>query len=268
MPEIEIRFYEELNDFLPAARKKQTYLLSYPGKRTVKDLIQSQGVPHTEIDLILVNGEPVGFDYHVNHLDRISVYPVFESLDITGVSPLRGRPLRKVRFILDVHLGKLARYLRLLGFDSVYETGYKDGEIAMRAFLDKRIVLTRDIGLLKRSEVRRGYWIRNQIPKKQVTEVVQRFDLYDTINPFTCCMDCNGPIIRIEADRVRNQLKPDTLKYYNEFYQCRRCGKVYWEGSHFHRMLDMLWEFRNGSTDCEDADGSVFIRNPRDKSTP
>lgn len=245
MPEVEIRFYEELNDFLPAARRKQPYRINYPGKRTVKDLIQSQGVPHTEVDLILVNSEPVGFDHHLQHLDRISVFPVFESLDISGVSPLRGRPLRRVRFILDVHLGKLARYLRLLGFDSLYETGYGDEEIALRAALDRRIVLTRDIGLLKRSDVQRGYWIRSQIPRMQLAEVVRRFDLYDSINPFTCCMSCNGPIEKAAPEAVRLQLKTDTLRFYTEFFRCRRCGKVYWEGSHFHRMLDLLWDCRN-----------------------
>jgi len=120
-----IRFYEELNDFLPLERRKVDFSHEFQRRASIKDLIEALGVPHTEVDLILVNGASVDFSYIVRDGDRISVYPMFEAFDIQTVSRVRPQPLRVIRFVLDVHLGKLARYLRLLGFDTLYRNDYK-----------------------------------------------------------------------------------------------------------------------------------------------
>lgn len=213
---------------------------------TVKDVIESLGVPHTEIDLILVNGESVSFRYKPCIDDRVSVYPVFESLDISQVTRLRPEPLRVSRFILDVHLGKLAKYLRMLGFDTLYRNDYEDNEIIDISARDKRIILTRDLGILKNSRVTHGYWIRSQQPGEQAAEVIRRFDLSKSIKPLNRCIECNGKIREVEKAEIIEQLKPKTIKYFDEFYRCTNCGKVYWEGSHFSKMQGKIEIFKNG----------------------
>jgi uncharacterized protein with PIN domain len=233
---VTLRFYEELNDFLPAARKKNPYLVHFTGRQTVKDIIESEGVPHTEVDLILVNSRSVGFGYIISDKDIISVYPEFELLDISPILRLRPKPLRESRFILDVHLGRLAGFLRVLGFDTLYRNDFTDDEIAATAASEKRIVLTRDIGILKRNAVTRGYWIRSVRPADQASEVVRKFDLQRAIRPFFRCMICNGIIEKVEKSAVEKDLLPGTKKYFNRFYRCSECSKIYWEGSHFKKL--------------------------------
>lgn len=244
MDELKIRFYEELNDFLPASKRKKSYNVPDYGKRSVKDLVESQGVPHTEVDLILVNGNSVGFDHLVSGGDRISVYPVFEKFDISEVTKLRDRPLRDLRFILDVHLGKLAKYLRMLGFDTHYNNRYADEEIALQAYIENRILLTRDIGLLKRRDVSRGYWLRNQQPKMQLEEILLHFDLFSDIRPLSRCMTCNGMIQPVSKEDVYDRLLRDTREHFDQFYQCKNCGKIYWKGSHFTKMMEFVKEMK------------------------
>lgn len=237
---IRIRFYEELNDFLSRERKKKTFLHTCAGNPTIKDIIESLGVPHVEVDLILAGGRPVGFDFKPADQDLISVYPVFESLDISSVTLLRPRPLRVIRLILDVHLGKLARYMRLLGFDTMYQTYLEDDQIVSIASRENRIVLTRDIQLLKNSQVTHGYWVRSQKPMEQLREVIQRLDLSKKIRPFHRCMECNGIIKHVDKTEIINFLKPKTRIHYEDFYQCEQCHRVYWNGSHYQRMVSML----------------------------
>ncbi|HDJ33906.1 MAG TPA: twitching motility protein PilT [Bacteroidetes bacterium] len=234
------RFYEELNDFLPAMRKKKAFTHSFTGTPSVKDAIESLGVPHTEVDLILVNGRPVDFSSLLTGGEYISVYPCFESLDISGVTGLHDRGLRISRFILDVHLGKLARYLRLFGFDTVYEKDYDDREIARRSVEEKRILLTRDVGLLKHKDLTHGYWLRSQQPMTQLQEVLDHFDLYSQAKPFSRCMACNGIISPVSRQEVEEQIPPLTGKYVQAYSRCTRCGKIYWEGSHYERMRDTV----------------------------
>jgi uncharacterized protein with PIN domain len=248
MGSVNIRFYAELNDFLPDSKKNKSYGIEDFGKRTVKDLIQSQGVPHAEVDLILINGEPANFNKHVKPNDYISVYPVFESFDISSTNQLRKNPLRQLRFMLDVHLGKLAKYLRMLGFNSLYFNDFDDEEIVLTALLDNRIILTRDIGLLKRSDVEKGYWIRSTFPKPQLAEVLKRFDLFQNIEPFRICMHCNGIIKPINKKEVEHRLQADTLRYYTKFYTCSNCNKIYWKGSHHNRMMRFVKEIQSNYT--------------------
>ena len=245
MAEAEIRFYEELNDFLPGERKKRSYILPVHPGQSIKDLIESENVPHPEVDLILVNGESVDFTYIVRDKDRISVYPVFETLDISGATRLRPCPLREPSFILDVHLGKLARYLRIAGFDSLYSNSYKDEEITDIAARESRIILTRDRGLLKRSIVERGCWIRSQNPYKQLKEVISRFSLGSMIRPLTICPVCNGRIYPVEKSRIADRLPPKTALYFNEFSKCSMCGRIFWKGSHFRGIEPLLETIRS-----------------------
>jgi uncharacterized protein len=205
----------------------------------VKDLIEAMGVPHTEVDLILVDGRPVDFAYRLKDSDRISVYPVFEALDIAPVSRLRPRPLRQTRFAADVHLGRLARYLRLLGFDTLYRTHWSDAELAEAAVSERRILLTRDRGLLKRSAVDHGYLVRSNEPHAQLGEVLERFDLRSALRPFSRCMACNGEVRPVPKDEIAGRLPPRTARYYDEFWRCERCGRLYWKGGHY-RSLEAL----------------------------
>jgi len=237
------RFYEELNDFLPFEKKKVAFVHSFIGTPSVKDLIEAIGVPHVEIDLILVNGKAVDFNYIIQNDDLVSVYPAFETLEISKLSHLREKPLRETRFILDVHLGKLAKYLRMLGFDTTYQNDYDDKEIIRISLAEHRIILTRDIGLLKVKTVTHGYFIRDQKPKKQLTEVLEHFDLYLATNPFSRCVKCNGNLERVEKEEIIQQLEPLTQKYFNKFFRCANCQSIFWEGSHFEhikRFIDSI----------------------------
>ncbi|HLN53538.1 MAG TPA: Mut7-C RNAse domain-containing protein [Lentimicrobium sp.] len=241
MPKIAtFRFYEELNDFLPIKKRKVAFEHSFTGKPTVKDLIEALGVPHAEVDLILVNGDSVTFSYILKDKDFVSVYPVFESVDISVITRLREKPLREPAFILDVHLGRLARYLRMLGFDASYRNDYDDNEIIAASLKEHRIILTRDIGLLKVGAVTHGYYVRTQIPKEQVKEVIKRFDLVYSIRPFNRCINCNQALEKVTRDEVTDQLQPLTILYFNKFFRCTGCGKVFWEGSHFERMKTFI----------------------------
>lgn len=171
------RFYEELNDFLPEGQRKKTFSYEFIGTPFIKDTIEAIGVPHTEIDLILVNGESVGFNYQMQGGEHVSVYPVFELLDITPIVRLRSRPLRKTKFVADVNLGKLAQKLRLLGFDTLFRNDFTDHDIVKLSLQEKRIILTRDKGILQHSAITHGYWIRNNDPKEQLREVVEHLQL-------------------------------------------------------------------------------------------
>lgn len=237
---ITIRFYEELNDFLHYSKRKKAFDFVLTGKRTIKDIIESLGVPHTEVDLILVNREPVSFNYHPGKDDFISVYPVFEAIDISSINLLRPKALRVPKFVLDVHLGTLARYLRLFGFDTIYRNDLEDDEIIDISLSGQRIILTRDLFILKNGKVTHGYFVRETNPTKQLQEIIRRFDLKDQVNPFHRCLECNGIIIKVEKNKIEKDLKTNTRKAFQEFYQCCSCLKVYWKGSHYERMLERI----------------------------
>ncbi len=234
------RFYEELNDFLPPERRKLAFEHEFHRRASVKDLIESFGVPHTEVELILVDGESVGFDYLVRDGDRISVYPMFESFDIAPLLKVRPEPLRVLRFVLDTHLGTLARYLRLCGFDTLYRNDYEDAELARISADERRILLTRDRDVLKRKIVTHGYFVRNDHPPRQLAEVFARFDLYAASTPFKRCVRCNGLLEEVEKARILDRLEPLTRRYYQEFRICTGCGHLYWQGSHYRHFQRLL----------------------------
>jgi uncharacterized protein with PIN domain len=225
MKKVYFRFYEELNDFFPEEKRKIRFTHNYIDRASVKDVIESFGVPHTEVDLILLNGKSVGFDYIISDGDDISVYPVFESLDITNVQHLRPNPLRNPKFIADVHLGKLARYLRMMGFDVLYKNDFDDDEIVNLSLLERRAILTKDRGILKRSEVTHGYWVRTTKVKEQVIEVTKRFDLKNIIKEFSRCIECNTLLIKTDKDKILRELPPRVAQSQEEFYRCPVCNK-------------------------------------------
>jgi len=237
---VSIRFYEELNDFIPKKYRKKDIERQLNTRTRVRDLVESFGVPHTEVDLVLVNGESVGLEHTLSTGDRLSVYPMFETFNIHSLTKIRDHQLRIVRFILDVHLGKLARLLRRLGFDTLYSNEYTDPEIIETAQREQRIILTRDIGILKNKKVTRGYFVRSQVPRKQVKEVIRRFDLSGQVNPLSRCIECNGTIAPVEKKEVLHLLEPRTRKFYKDFYRCTGCRRIYWEGSHYQKMMAQI----------------------------
>ena len=234
------RFYAELNDFLHEDRRKRELEYNFSGNPSVKDAIEAIGIPHTEVDLILVNTQSKNFDYHIKNGDRISVYPVFESMDVSSVTQEREKPLRNLRFIADVNLGQLAKYMRMFGFDTLYENSYQDKDIINMANTENRVILTKDKGILKNGIVTRGYYVRNSRAKKQIEEVIRRFDLFLSINPFARCMRCNGLIKKVPKETIMDKLQPKTKLYYNDFYQCTSCGQIYWLGSHYEKMKKFM----------------------------
>jgi len=212
----------------------------FKGNQTVKHLIESLGIPHTEVDLILANGSSVDFKYNPAEGDVISVYPVFESFDISPLIRLRPCPLRESKFVLDGHLGRLAVYLRMLGFDSLYRNDFSDEELALISLNENRILLSRDRGLLIRSLVTHGYLIITRDPRQQLLAVVRRFDLTSSFKQFSRCIVCNGKLESTSKEAVINYLEPRTLKYFEEFKRCAECEKVYWKGSHYERMIEFI----------------------------
>lgn len=242
------RFYEELNDFLPPEKKKRDIDFLFTIAPSVKDAIESMGIPHTEIDLIIANGESVDFDYKISDDDIISVYPVFESLDISPLKHLISPPLREVKFVSDVHLGKLSRYLRLCGFDVFYENNLDDREIIEISVSDRRAILTRDREMLKNNLVTHGYWLRNTDSLFQLSEIYERFDLYRKTAPLSRCTRCNcSPLLRENVDCVRpllisHGIKPESIEYYDEYLVCPDCKQIYWKGSHIQRFMTLLRE--------------------------
>jgi len=234
------RFYEELNDFLPEPRRKRDFAVEIDRARSVKDAIESVGVPHPEVDLILVDGKSVGFDHLLRGGERVTVYPMFEGLDISPLVRLRPRPLRDPRFVADGHLGKLARHLRMAGFDTLWDNRWDDDQIVGIAAVQKRTILTRDKGMLRRSDVERGYFIRNVESEAQLREVVAALQLEALVRPFTRCRECNVLLEDVARETVLDRIPPQVRSLYERFKRCPGCERVYWEGSHFARMKGVI----------------------------
>lgn len=234
------RFYGNLNDFLPEERRHREFARRLKERGSIKDTIEGLGVPHPEVNLILVNGMSVGFDYLVAVGDRISVYPQFEALDIAGVSQVQPPPLPTPRFVLDVHLGKLAAYLRILGFDTLYRNDYDDDELAAISSAEDRILLTQDRGLLKRGIVTYGYVVRSPYPEEQIVEILNRYHLQDLIAPLQRCPRCNGLLKPVAKADVINQVPYYTGLTYDEFAQCQQCRQIYWKGAHYKRIQALI----------------------------
>jgi uncharacterized protein with PIN domain len=234
------RFYEELNDFLPPDRRQREFTCRYARAATTKHMIEALGVPHTEVELILVNGESSGFERLLQDGDRVAVYPRFEAMDISPLLRVREYPLRSTRFVADAHLGGLAHMLRMLGFDTLYDNHFHDDDMVEIVEKEGRILLSRDRELLKRRSVTHGCYLHAQKPEAQLREIVERLDLARSAKPFTRCLHCNALLHPVEKTRVLDRLPPRVREHYEHFSICDMCGRVYWEGSHWRNMRRML----------------------------
>lgn len=233
---IDIRVYAELNDFLRPDERYTVLRRPFRAHQTVKDVLEAVGVPHTEVDLVLVDGHPVDFAHRPETGARITAYPVFETLDIGPVTRVRPHPLREPRFVADINLGGLAKLMRLMGLDVHCPWSSDDATLAGISAAEHRILLTRDRGLLKRRTVTHGVYIRADRPIDQIVELVRRLDLADRLAPFTRCLRCGGLVDMVAKTEVADRLEPLTHRYYDDFRRCRDCGQIYWSGSHRTRL--------------------------------
>ena len=225
------RFHSELACFVPRERRGTAFEYGIARAATLKQAIESLGVPHTEVGVVNVNGRPATLARAVRDGDAVEVFP-----HAPGAAPFEA-PLA---FIADAHLGGLARMLRMLGFDTVYDNGLDDPEIVARSGPERRVVLTRDRELLKRRDVMRGAFVHALKPEAQLREMATRYALARHMRPFSLCLHCNLPLVPADAARVV-ECAPERIRaHYSIFSQCLGCGRVYWEGSHWERMREVL----------------------------
>jgi uncharacterized protein with PIN domain len=234
------RFYDELNDFLARERRGHDFSTPCAREATTKHMIEALGVPHTEVELILVNGESTGLDTLLEEGDRVAVYPRFSILDVADLVRVRQQPPGRMRFVADAHLGGLARLLRMAGFDTIYDNNLRDEAIESWAIEEQRVVLTRDRELLKRRGVEYGAYVRALKAQAQLREVFERFDLAERARPFTLCLHCNAPLRPVAKAEVLDRLPPSVRASQDEFRTCDVCRRVYWKGTHWQRMAGML----------------------------
>ena len=238
-----LQFHDDLTFFLSANSTKQPICRPLHEKTSIKDVIEACGVPHTEVDLILCDGFPVGFSHQLTDDAEIDVYSPSCSPQEFAANRLQRRGLTK--FVADGHLGKLARDLRLLGFDVAYNAMADDAALLETSAREKRALLTRDRRLLMHAVVRDGYSPRSDCPEMQTVEVIRRFDLQALLAPFSWCLTCNGKLEPVAKADVLTQLEPLTKIYYQSFRHCTACGKVYWSGSHFGKLQSRIRRIQN-----------------------
>lgn len=240
MPKATLRFYEELNDFLAKPRRKTDFEVGFKKKRSIKDMIEALGVPHTEVDLILVNGKSVDFNYILQDGDSISVYPVFEALNIGNVTHLRKIPLRRTKFIADINLGKIVRYMRLLGFDVYFDPLLSPREIIKISKRENRLILTTSKKLLKLKDVTHGIFVRGGAITEQIKGIISFLDIKDRAKPFSRCPCCNGLLRAIAKREIADRIPPLVKEFYNDFTYCNSCDKIYWKGTHYVTMKKVI----------------------------
>jgi len=234
-------FDNSLQLFLPRHQRQRPIVRQFDWRGSIKDMIESLGVPHCEINLLVVNGHSVDFQYIVQDQDFIEVYADDADVDVSPRCALRPPlPPEEVRFVLDTHLGRLAAYLRMLGFDTLYRNDYEDEELALISANEKRVLLTRDVGLLKRGIVTYGYFVRALRPQHRLNEIIHRYKLVDVIQPFRHCMKCNGHLQLVEKASIIDRLPIDTATFYDEFHLCQTCQQIYWKGPHYERMMTLI----------------------------
>ena len=222
-------FDPDLQPLLKRDLRGEAVDLRFQGPQSAKHLIESLGIPHTEVGSLTVNGEGIRLEYIVHDGDRLEVQPV-------APVALEQEP----RFVLDGHLGRLASHLRMLGLDCMYNNGYEDDELVEISLEEERILLTRDRLLLMHKIITQGYLLRSLNTMEQLHEVVQRYRLVKWVRPFQRCMKCNHLLETVEKETVLEKLEPLTKKYYDDFKQCPACKQVYWKGSHYEKMLQVI----------------------------
>lgn len=250
MNSIRLRCHAELNDFLPRLQRDTIITMQCAGHESVKNVIESIGVPHPEIAALVANDTSVDFCYQVQPGDTIEAYPYSTLPDIPLV-PLRPS-LENPCFILDIHLGRLAAYLRILGFDTLYRNDYEDAELAIQSQQQQRVLLTRDIGLLKRRIVMFGYFVRETSPQRQLGEIFHRYQLKGNVEWFKRCIRCNGLLQSVEKAAIQHHIATRTRLSYKNFQQCQSCGHIYWQGSHYDRMVQLVERVLSSNQQCHE----------------
>ena len=211
----------------------------------VKDVIESMGVPHTEIGTIMEGGEERDFLFLPEEGMSVHVFPITPPLDITRPTLLRPEPFSKVHFIADVNVGKLARLLRIAGFDTAYRNSWNDSAIASVAAREERVVLTKDRNLLKRRVISYGRLIRSVRPWEQLEEVIHFFGLSEKVSPFRRCPACNVPLQEVPKTQILDRIEPLTRLFFDEFHLCPECERIYWPGSHYHKIIRRLEKLKH-----------------------
>ncbi|MFO8033339.1 MAG: Mut7-C RNAse domain-containing protein [Desulfohalobiaceae bacterium] len=251
LPASRIIFHAELKTLLPAKHQASGVTSSDPARRaSIKDIIESLGVPHTEVGCIIHLGQEVGFEYIPQPGQVLHVHAPKPPVDIKQATLLRPRPLQEPRFLVDVNVGKLARLLRMLGLDTAFDPCWEDAYIAELAWEEGRIVLSRDKGLLKRKKVEFGRLLRSNQPLEQLQEVLHFFGLGNGLRIFTRCLRCNSELQEVDKQSIQHLLLPKTKKYYQEFCICPGCSRIYWQGSHLEKMQNLLQRLQLDHTCC------------------
>ena len=236
--EVSFRFYAQLNDFLPIPHRGRRFTHALAARSSVKDAFEALGVPHPEVDVILINGAAEEFSYRLQHGDDVALYPAFRAIDISGVRRAASDVCGAISFVVDVHLNRLASLLRLCGFDALVLQ--EDRDIADAAVREGRVVLTRDVVLLKRGAVQRGRWVRHTDPEEQLVEVLDWFALVDQMNPFSRCLRCNTPIVSVAAGTIGEDVPARIRAAFREFWRCPGCARIFWRGSHYARLSALI----------------------------
>jgi uncharacterized protein len=245
---VTVRLYGSLGDFVAPSRRGAEFEYDAGEPRSVKDLIESLGVPHCEVQIVLVDEASVGFGHVLRGGERVAALPYFSSFD-PGPAAVAGEPLpAEPRFVLDGHLGRLAAYLRALGVDTAHDRDAGDAAIARLAAREDRVVLTRDVGLLKRSAVRHGWWVRSHDPRLQLREVVARFGLASRAAPFTRCLRCNVLLVEVPPESLPNDVHPRIRERFDSFSRCPICGRTFWRGTHHAHLWRLLAQFATSAT--------------------
>jgi len=237
---IEIVFSEGLRELRRHGLKCDSIDYRLERRASIKDIVESLGIPHTEVGAVRVGNQTTDFGFIPEPGQQIRVSEIAPPFDVTRPSQLRPVPLPTVRFVVDVNVGRLAALLRLAGFDTAYENGLRDEEIAERAHQEKRIVLSKDRALLKRNKIVFGRLVRAVQPDAQLVETVQFFGLNGPGKLFSRCLRCNRTLQPVAKAAILHQLEPRTKKYFNTFKTCPDCGRIYWRGSHCDAMAAKL----------------------------
>ena len=242
MFQLTIIFPEEFNCFKRHKNKEPEIIYPLERKTSIKHIIESLGVPHTEIGKIVATekkdkkDKEVDFNYIPVNSQKITVLPIIAPFDVTKPSVLRPEPLQKMRFVVDVNVGKLALLLRMLGLDAEYSPKYLDKDILYFSKEEKRIVLSKDTGLLECKQIVFGRHVRSVYPDDQLIEIIKFFGIEGPFKFFIRCLRCNKKLVPVNKKDILHRLEPKTKKYFDMFKICPQCRRIYWQGSHHEKM--------------------------------